>query len=257
MESSQFRIVDLGIVAENKALSSKNILVTPLESLPYLQGEIRHAPELVSVEGVDSDGVAYTDKVVTDLTVEALWLPHGNTNRRTAPDVRRGERVVLWQSGNSDQYYWSSMGRDDNLRKLETVVYTFSGTQDEGVDSTDPDQCYYIEISTHNKQITLQTSDKNGEPFRYTFQFNTGEGVVTLMDDVGNYFEFDSSETKLTLKNKDGTWVSLDRKDILGYAPKNIDLKAESRIKLTCGSSELTLLPSETILQTPKFSGKR
>jgi hypothetical protein len=257
MISSQFRIVDLGIVAENKPLSSKIILVTPLESLPFLQGEIRQTPEVITAEGTDANGVSYTEKMITDLTVEATWLPIGNTNRRTAPDVRRGERVVLWQSGNSDRYYWTSMGMDDNLRKLETVVYTFSGTANESVDSTDPDQCYYVEVSTHNKQITLQTSDKNGEPFRYTFQFNTGEGVVTLTDDVGNYFEFDSSETKLTLKNKDGTWVSLDRKDILGYAPKNIDLKAESRIKLTCGSSELTLLPSETILKTPKFSGER
>jgi hypothetical protein len=146
---------------------------------------------------------------------------------------------------------------DSNLRKLETVIYSFSGTSNESVDSTDPNNCYYLEVSTHSGQITLHTSDKNGEPFKYTFQFNTKEGVVTLADDVGNYFEFDSKSTKLTLKNKDGTWVSLDRKDILGYAPKNIDLKAESRIKLTCGSSELTLLPGETILQTPKFSGKQ
>ena len=257
MLSSQFRIVDIGIVAENKILSKDTVMVTPIESLPMLQGEIRYDPKVIDVTGSDDNGSEYNESIVMDLTVEAKWLPLGNTNRRTAPDVRRGERLLLWRTGNSDSYYWTSMGLDDDHRKLETIIFSVSATADENKDGTTYDNSYFLEISSHTKTITLHTSDANNEPFKYTFQFNLKDGAVILSDDVGNYFELDSSKTKLTLKNKDGTYFVMDKKIIEAYAPDTIDAKAEKHIKLTCGGSVFTLTPSETTLKTPKFTGKR
>lgn len=255
MKISQFRIVFEALVAENKKLFSKTIQATPIEEMPFLDGEIRHDPQYVTTEGVDSQNNHFTEKVITSLTIEANWLPL-NSNRKTAPDVRRGERVQIWQAGNSDKYYWTSLGLDEKLRKLETVVLGFSANPNESADGDSPENMYFIEVNTHSKHITLQTSDKNGEPFKYTFQFNTGEGVVSLLDDVGNMFEMDSKATKLTLKNKDGTTFSLDKKNIKGHAPNSIDFKANNNITFTCGGSMLKLMPSEVILKTPKFTGE-
>ena len=254
---SQFRVVSMGLVAENKKLSSKDILVTPIEDLSFLDGEILSNPEDTEVSFVDANEKTFNDKIKTDNTLTATWLALCSTNRRTAPDVRRGERVLIWQAADSDKYYWTSCGQDDHLRKLETVIYTFSDTTDESKDSTALDCCYYLEVSTHNKQVTFHTASANGEPFEYTFQFNTAEGVVTLADDVGNFIEFDSAETKITAKNRMGTFFSLDKKNIIGHAEDKILLDAPNMFRLTVGGSFLQMTPGETILKTPKFTGQR
>ena len=126
----------------------------------------------------------------------------------------RGERVLLWRYADTDQYYWTTLGMDDYLRKLETVVYAFSDTKDESVKVLTPDNAYYLEISTHKKLVTFSTAKSDGEPYAYTFQFDTAAGRVTLADDVGNYMELDSKNTSITLENADDSKVVLDRKVI-------------------------------------------
>jgi len=252
MEATCFRIVSLGLVAENKVMQDANgkwcyeVDVTPLESMSMLDGEIKSNPTAVEVEGVDHAGQNFSSKATVDATVTATWLPFGQ-NRITAPDVRRGVRVYLWQAADSDKYYWTNAGLDGHLFKLETVIFAFSATKNESASGIDIDKCYFIEVSTHSKSITLQTSSDNGEPFEYTFNFNTAEGAVTLADDVGNYFELDSQEHKLTLKNQDNSHVILDK--------TKIDIKATDEVHIDVGATQVTMTPGGTIWKTPKFDG--
>lgn len=251
MEATCFKIVSIGIVAENKEMRSVDggwnsvIHASPIESQNMMDGELKSNPTAVEVSGVDNSGQSFAAKAVVDGTVEATWLPWGS-NRKTAPDVRRGERVYLWQAANADKYYWTVTGLDDHLRKLETVIFAFSASTDEGA-GLDIDKCYFIEVSTHSKAITLQTSSANGEPFEYTFQFNTAEGAVTLTDDVGNYFELDSEAQRLTLKNQAQSHVILDK--------TRINIKALDEVAIDVGATQVSLTPAGTIWKTPKFDG--
>lgn len=252
MQTSCFRIVSLGTVAENKVMKdasgkfNKVVKVTPIEDLSMLNGEIRSNPEELQASGEDTTGKAYTSSVVVDNVVEATWAPF-LTNRVTAPDVRRGERVLLWRSGDADKYYWSTMGLDDNLRKLETVIFAFNASKDESQQELDLDNCYYFEVSSHNKSITLQTSSSNGEPFKYTAQFNLEEGAFLIEDDVGNSFELDSSENRLTLENADNSFVELKA--------GKIAINANEEVSLTVGGTKMSWTPGGTTLKTPKFQG--
>jgi hypothetical protein len=252
MEATCFKIVSLGIVAENKPMRNADgswchtIQATPIESQSMLDGELKSNPTAVEVNGVDGSGQSFSSKATVDSTVEATWLPLGQ-NRITAPDVRRGVRVYLWQAADSDKYYWTNAGLDAGMFKLETVIFAFSATKDEGSSGIDINKCYFIEVSTHSKAITLQTSSENGEPFEYTFQFNTAEGAVTLADDVGNYFELDSQAHKLTLKNQDQSHVILDK--------TRINIKATDEVVIDVGATKVTMTPSGTIWKTPKFDG--
>ncbi len=254
MQASCFQNVALGIVAENKAMKdasgkfNRTILVTDIESLNMTNGEIRSNPEQLESSGVDATGKVYNSAVVVDQVIEATWVPF-LSNRLTAPDVRRGERVRLWRSGDADKYYWSTMGLDENLRKLETVIFAFSGTQDESQTELDLENCYYFEVSTHNKSITLQTSASNGEPFRYTAQINAAEGALLIEDDVGNSFELDSTENRLTLENADDSKVELNR--------GKIAIVANEEVSLTVGGTKQVWKPNITTLKTPKFAGGR
>src|ERR1700690_1198965 len=100
MEATCFKIVSIGIVAENKVMSSKEVDCVPIESMNMLDGEIKSNPTTVETTGVDSSGKNFSTKAIVDGTVKATWLPFGS-NRASAPDVRRGERVYLWQGANA------------------------------------------------------------------------------------------------------------------------------------------------------------
>lgn len=246
MDATCFRIVSIGIVAENKAMSSKEVDITPIESMNMLDGEIKSNPTVVEAKGVDRRGQQFASKTIVDSTVTATWLPFGS-NRVTAPDVRRGERVYLWQSADADKYYWTITGLDDDKRKLETVVFAFSATQDASSSGIDLDKCYYFEVSTHNKSITLETSTANGEPHSYLVQINTAESTVTIQDDAGNFFQLDSDEQKLVLQNQAQSHVILDK--------TKINIKATDEVVIDVGATHVTMTPAGTIWKTPKFAG--
>lgn len=252
MQASCFKSVSLGIVAENKKMATAQgkinrlILVTPIEDLSMTNGEIRSNPEMLEASGTDATGKAFSSSVAVDQTVEATWVPF-LSNRLTPPDVRRGERVRLWRSGDADKYYWSTMGLDDHLRKLETVIFAFSATTDETQTELDLNNCYYFEVSTHNKSITVQTSASNGEPFRYTAQINAGEGAFLIEDDIGNSIELDSTENRICLENADASKVELKA--------GKIAIVADEEVSLTVGGTKQVWTPANTTLKTPKLLG--
>ena len=237
-QTSKYRFYSFGQVANNKPPSSDMIQVTPIEALTMLDGEIISAPMAAETKGTDASGIAYQTKVKTDNAIEAKWMPM-RSNRRTAPDVRRGERVFIWQYADTDKYYWTETGWDDHLRKLETAIFSFSGTMDEAADSLDPVYCYSFEISTHTGNVTLRTSKANGEFCLYSMQFNTKDGRVLLTDELGNQFEMDSKKSVLQLLNADKTNIKIDKRTILFYAPDSITAKADKSMLLQTKSFKL------------------
>lgn len=233
-KSSQFKLYSMGLVVENKPRTTTELLVAPIEVLPLLSGGLGVEDEILEDQFKDFYQKEYTVKVKARQALTCKWLPWGS-NRASAPDMRIGERVFIYRFADSDEYYWVDTGLDAHLRRLETVAWLFSadpnGTSD---DPRSAENSYLFEVSTHDKLITLKTTSLNGEPFEYTFQFNTGEGRVTLADDDGNYIEFNSTETSITFENKEGTRISLDKKDIFAFAPNNITVEAVENILLKC-----------------------
>jgi hypothetical protein len=233
---SKLHIYGLGIVAANKELHSKFIEVAPIEALPMLDGEITDNIQTIVTKGKDAFGGVYEDSVLTTASIQAEWLPIGISNRATAPDVRRGEHVVLYKFGDTDKYYWTTLIYDMKLRKLETAIWVFSNTRNEDSDGT-PDTTYFLEISTHKKLIHLHTSKSDGEPFVYDIQLNTKDGVFTFQDDIGNYIQLDSKNVRIEAKNADGTWIDMNRRVINMYAPEDINIRADNDINISAGNN--------------------
>jgi hypothetical protein len=256
MQASMFKPFSVGIAAENKALKSKDLTITPIESLPFLDGELVSTPTPIEFSGVDEGGQNYQGQMFTDNVLVATWLPE-SSNRVTAPDIRRGERVMIYRMENVDKFYWRPLGLDDHLRKLETIVFAISGNPTEGKEVLDTETCYFLEMSSHTKQVTFQTSKANGEPFSYKFQFNTGDGTVTLDDDIGQQFHIDSNRHYLLLKNMEGSKIEIDKKDIRINAVDTIHAKAGKSIILETGGTKMTLTPGGTTLKTPSFKGSQ
>lgn len=212
MQVSMLKMVSFGTVTANKPLSSMNIEVTPSEKLTMLNGELTDNLVTENVKGADADGAAFESTIKTAASITARWLPFGS-NRKTAPDVRRGEKVCIWQYGDADKYYWSELEYNGKLRKLETVVFMISNTKVEEEEPTN-ENTYFFLWSTHDKMIQLHTGTSDDEPFGYDFLLNTKDGNFQITDTIENTMFMDSAAKRIVLKNAAGTSYDLNDEDL-------------------------------------------
>lgn len=236
MRSSKFRIVSVGLVSEPAKKENRNeILVYPIELLPELNGELTPNSATVVSDGVDSLDIPYSASVKVGNYIKARWLSM-STNRVTPPDVKRGEQVLLWAFADEDKYYWTSLGRDDNLRRLENVVYAYSDISDpESNEALTIDNCYTVMVSTKDKHVSVKTVKVDGEPFEYLLQLNTKDGILIVRDEVGNYITMYSDKETIEVGNRSKSKVTLAKKNIKLKAPRDIDLNADNDLIFTAG----------------------
>lgn len=226
IDRSKFKIKTIAYAAQNLELGKTQLEVTPVESLGYLHGEINTEKEVIEETGIDSKGNTYNVKLETSNTMVAEWLQFGS-NRITPPNIRRGERVLLWQYAEEDKYYWTTLGLDDHLRRLETVTFAFSDTKEESTKSLTPENTYYFEIDTHNKLVTLSTAKSDGEEFDYTIQINAKDGKIVITDDINNFILLNSREKQLLLENADGSRVNIVKKSITMDATDSVTINTK------------------------------
>lgn len=224
-QTSQLRFFSMGIVAANKLRSSKMIEVTPIEHLPFVNGQITDQGTQVQAKGIDATGAAYSTQVASSVTVQAEWLPEGDGNRVTPPDVRRSEYVKLYQFADADKYYWTTSGLPAQ-RKLETVVHAYSGSADES-QALSAENSWYKEVSTHDGHITWHTSKANGEFTTYDIQLNAKAGYFRFQDGVGNALVIDSTQNLFQYQNANGSILQVLADTMSFKAPKSIDMETK------------------------------
>lgn len=229
MKVSELKPYSIGIVAANKPLNEWVIDVTPIEEMTLLNGEINSDQHEEVVDSQDQTGAAYQVKTTKSASIKATWLPMGNGNRKTPPDVRRGAEVILWRMADSNVMYWMTLKDDMALRKLETVVYAFSATKNEA-DPQNKDTSYFFEVSTHRKLIHLHTCKRNGEPYGYDIQINTDQGFIKFQDDAGNFIILDSKEKQIAIKNTDGSYIDLNKKNLTISVPETVKIISKDLI---------------------------
>ena len=207
-QNNSFHFYSWGIVAANKKRKSDTIEVTPIQDLPFTEGEITSSYKKINSNGIDSSGGEFQSEVKVTNTISATWIPIGQSNRFTSPDVRRGERVAIYRFSDQDKYYWITSAKEKKIRRLETVIYAFGATKQENVE-LNADNCYFLEISGHNRHITLKTSKANNELTMYTFQLNPGSGLATLRDSDGNQFNINTKEKRIEIIHATGPSIVL------------------------------------------------
>ena len=231
---SKLKFISIGVVTEHKERDSHEVPVVPIEYTPAIDGSLMDVIEEIEVGARDRDDVEYTVKLKVGSSIVATWLPEGS-NRITPPDIRRGTQVKLWQYADHDRYYWSSMGFDDDLMRLETAVFAYAAEPDPTIELDPALNMYTAEISTHDRHITIHTSQANDEPFQYTIKLDTALGNFHIHDSTGNEWWFDSAERLFRFKNSDDTVIELDKLNInlscqgilTGYVKEKIDITCD------------------------------
>lgn len=233
---SELKFYSMGMVAENKKISGDDkkpnrvVEVTPIEDLPMLDGEVKSGTVKETVPTTNVQGGVEQVNVTTSNSVSAVWLPMGSDNRFTAPDVRRGAIVMLYRFSDEDRFFWVTLLDDMKLRKLETAVYAWSGTQKEGAD-VDGDNYYFFEVSTHRGVVHFHTSKANGEFCAVDMQINTKDGVFQLIDDTGHMFQIDFKERQMAMKNPDDCSFEINKKNFTITVPETYKLVAKNKIE--------------------------
>ena len=214
-QESYFKLYCIGIVALNKKLNSHTIEVFPMESAAMLDGELTDKWDEVEVTGKDADIKDYQSKAKFTKTIEATWVAMHQANRFTSPDVRRGDKVVVYRLGDSNVFYWDTMDDYKKLRRLETVVYGYSAVKVED-EELSPDNTYVQGVSTHEHMVTLIYTSKhpsNKEKYRYGIFIDTrpDQNHVVIKDDVGNRIVLQSEPNLIRLETKDNkAFIQLD-----------------------------------------------
>lgn len=236
---SKLQFYSLGIVAANKKLTEDLIEVTPIEEFPMLDGEITDNIEQYEAKFQNANEEPFKVDVKTTASIKAKWLPINNSNRRTSPDVRRGEHVVLYRFADTDEYWWNTLKNDNRIRRLETVIYSFNNLSVENKED-DADSSYWLEVSTHRKIMHVHTSKNDGEPFAYDIQINAKDGKIVITDDVGNYFVLNSKENHIRLENATGSFAELNKGNVNINAPENINMLASKLTMQISGEINMT-----------------
>lgn len=220
---SNLKPYSLGIVVETKPRGTDYILVSPIEELNIQsEGSIKDHTKDFKGEQSDLESTSFKTEHESKNYIRAKWLPYGESNRTTAPDVVANETVMLYKFGDVDEYYWFDVMREPELRRLEDVLYSYSN-QKSGQAPFDKDSSYWVRYNTKDKYIHLHTSKNDGEPFTYDVLIDTKTGIVTIKDDVGNLIQLDSSADTANI---------ITNKDINLTAGSNINIKAGSTITL-------------------------
>lgn len=274
---SVFRFYSFGIVLEDKVRNSDYIKVLAKEELSIGDGVVREfktdGPGKVKyteksdtkllkdqtfkyeVKLPDRQNVDRTHNVEGDMFLNAKWIPLGQSNRITAPDMIKGETVMIFRVSDTDEYYWTPLMREPSIRRQETVLYAF-GNIPKGLKAWDKETSYWMEVSTHDKYMHLHTSKNDGEPFMYDIKLDTAKGVLTVTDNAGNTMVLDSPSSKLTITTNND--VEVNTQNAVVNASAKVDVNTETATinasTTTVNSSTTTINASATTINSPAIA---
>lgn len=197
----------LGIAQFDKADGSNELMIIPIERMSMEKGLFKDIKKEYDVKAPDIHGILKAEKIEGGTALKATWLPIGDGNRMTAPDVRKNETVEIFRYRDTELYYWNTVFRETGIRRLEHVIYAFGNLPD-GFAPLDRDSSYILEFDTKTKRIAITTSKSDGEAFKYMLEISPGTSTLTLTDNVGNSVGIISDSGTVFMQNADGAGIS-------------------------------------------------
>ena len=237
MESSNNKgnnwTIYIGTVVKDKEHNSRIAKVVCTEiSPPHDAKQLTEISVNTEVNsGIDDENNAYSGSVEQTNVIEAHWLDL-DSNRVYPPDLVKGEQVFVLNYGDTDKYYWISLGRDDKLRNRERLRWSIADKTSVEEELTDANT-YTLEMDTlHNKHFLIRTTKSDGEEYAYLIKIDAKEGTLRLCDDTNNEILIDSKEPRVMLRNRNGCLIDLHKDDLDLVAIKDATIKVGRQLTL-------------------------
>jgi len=194
------------------------------DDLPFHEGAITSEVVETTTKATDAFGEEYKTTHYKGGAVKARW--RGKDNVLTAPNVRSGDKVLVFSTGD-DITYWDTYGNVTRGLKTEKKVYAWAA---DGSDHTEDklltaENAYTLEVDTESGHLTFRTTLANNEKASFTVQFDTKGGIMTIKDNKpqGNIIQLNSLTDTLTLKNGYGAFLSLEKDTVRVHGKMVID----------------------------------
>lgn len=227
MQGNKFTLY-IGVVLEDKQDNVDSLKVQLSELTPYIEGAVE--PK-VAVKQVGDNSSGYKSSVETTNVIEADYF-NLITNRRYPPDVKKNELVFIFNYADTDTYYWYPIGRMDNLRRTERLTFSICDLATPP-DSIDEENSYTFEMDTKNeKRILLQTSNSDGEQFKYLIKIDAKANTITIGDNNNNVILLDSNVPRIFLRNTNGAHIDLSGNNAIVCAPEDVIIRGGRQIVL-------------------------
>lgn len=231
---SMFRFYSIGIVFRDKPRNTKTIRVFPTEHHSAFSGSLDDEEKIIAEPYTNELDEVVPQTIKIEQTFEATWLPLSNSNRRHAPDVCNGERVMLFKMGDINTFFWDTIFDEHELRKNEQYIISCSNTPKTNT-PLDDSNTYWQGMDTQDKLVTIiQTANNDGELTTHSMQLDTKKGVWTYKDGRGNLVSLKSGEDGLEIETKNSVKVKTKKLsfecDEFSLDCKNASWKANNSI---------------------------
>jgi len=191
MHNSDLVPVGTAVLLEDKEGESDLIKVQLLEQLTDIEGD------LTSFEETHGD-------IKSTNAITAIWLDFSDI-RYTAPNMVKGEKVFILRFRGTESYFWHSIGRSNDLRKLEHILWGLSNTK-EIAEKPKEDNQLFLTASTRDGYIELITPDNRKEKAKYKIKINFKEGIIEVEDNHDNKYTLNSVKRHMEWKTKTATF---------------------------------------------------
>lgn len=191
------------------------------------------------------------DKCINDPDEEQFWdssatiknyiivRPLLNQNQ-SMPTYTQGDKVFITMVDDDIKtmaflpYGVNRLGQ----RKTDSLLYSVPANPEENTAMTE-DNAYIIKLDStdKNQTIIIQTSDKNGEACKHTFEFNSKEGTATITDNQDRSWVMDTQNDSVTTKTSGSTIEQVG--DKVNITCDTCNIKADSKIYMKTDTLEI------------------
>lgn len=223
----------VGTVAATKQTNTGEIMVHLAGQAPTADGRVVAHVEQKQETSLNANGEQETSTTMVSNVVPATWQSMGEPNRVTAPDVREGSKVSIYQVSGQNKYYWTTHGFSADTHRLETIIWGFSANP--ALDENTPfniDNFFTAKVDTREGFFSLRTSQSNGEKSGLEVKVDGKNGQVNIRGSEDSILSFDDFAHKLTYRNQEGAIIGVDKKNMAFYAPDSLTIASVENINV-------------------------
>lgn len=223
----------VGTVAATKQTNTTEIMVHVPKDSPMADGRTVAVTETKEENAVNANGEPIKVSALISNVRPAKWNSFGEPNRLTAPMVREGSQVALYQVSGQSTLYWTTSGFSGETHRLETIIWGFQAnpTLDDNTEFN-VDNFYTITMDTAKGEASLRTSQSNGEKSGFEVRVSGQTGRIEMVGTNKSALIMDDFNSKFIYTNKEETLIGVDKKKVSIIAPDSVLFNGEESVSI-------------------------
>ena len=239
--SSGFRRIAIGVATEHLEPKSQYLVVHILELVSNTDVVYSDKNKKETSTSVTD---TFTSKLKRESTLKCRYYNKGS-NTISAPTVRRGETIEVYQYADTDQYFWRPAFYESDIRGQEVQIIQWSNIPrakdpKKHLEKLTKDNSYWFKADTINKKFHFRANKNDGEPTDWDIKLDSKIGRLSINNGSGDSLEIAIGKIKGKTKvfEIEADTILLNGKSLIKLITNSFSLKA-SLAKIAGGALEV------------------